>query len=92
MTPTPVAEVSGSNIRSKVIDLGGVNARLYEPIKKKEGSQPGFIFFHGGGMCFGSIGENENIVTCNLKTKQNKTTAKNPPLHHVHCGIPNRML
>ena len=59
MHPTPAREVPGSNIRSKVIDLGGVNARLYEPIQKKGGVQlrmPALVVFHGGGMCLGSSG------------------------------------
>ncbi|XP_071496535.1 neutral cholesterol ester hydrolase 1-like [Diadema antillarum] len=44
----------GSNIRSRVTDFDGVRVRLYEPIRKKNGLQPGILFFHGGGMVYGS--------------------------------------
>ncbi|XP_797574.3 arylacetamide deacetylase [Strongylocentrotus purpuratus] len=53
--PKPPAEVEGSSIRSRVIDLGGVKARLYEPIKRSGSDlMPAFIYIHGGGMCIGS--------------------------------------
>ena len=56
VTPAPSELVEGSNIRSRVIYLDGIKSRLYEPIKRKEGPQPAFVFYHGGAMCLGSAG------------------------------------
>ncbi|XP_071505777.1 arylacetamide deacetylase-like [Diadema antillarum] len=52
--PSPRAEIAGSNIRSRVLDLDGVSARIYEPIRRSEEKQPGFVYLHGGGMVLGS--------------------------------------
>nr|XP_054771435.1 arylacetamide deacetylase-like [Lytechinus pictus] len=52
--PKPLENVKGSNIRSRVTYFDGVKVRVYEPIRRKEGLQPGVIFIHGGGMVTGS--------------------------------------
>ena len=40
----------------------GIPVRVYQPVEGKS-SQPGFVYYHGGGFVYGDLGNTLHMIT-----------------------------
>jgi acetyl esterase/lipase len=64
MTDAPIAKIHTQDFSIPTSNEQTIQVRVYKPASSAEGAQlPVFIFFHGGGYCFGTLASEDGFCS-----------------------------